>query len=250
MNPAVATIEPQESKQMLSMIERMATDPNCEPAKLREILAVKQSWEADEARKAFAVDMATFQSKCQIIGKLDTANGRGYARLDRIYRETRPLRTECGLWFIWHSCEVKGEVAYLEGLLGHRSGHTIPCKQVVPMPEEIRGTNATQRSGSAQTYARRYGECAALGIVTGDDNDGNAKPRAGGDELRKFTRELWFLLTSKVAGATDKDKDWNSRNQWLYANDILDGAADPAETVLNCTAERLQEVIKPVKEVK
>ena len=67
MPPAAA---PQsETERMFSMIERMATDPQVDPAKLREILSVKQIWEADEARKAFSRDMAVFQTECPIISR-------------------------------------------------------------------------------------------------------------------------------------------------------------------------------------
>ena len=244
----VATI-PKESARM-SMIERMVADPNTDPAKLRELLAIAEMWEANEARKAFAAAMATFQSRCPIIGKLDMANGRGYARLDRIYRETKPLRTECGLWFAWHTCEIKGEAATIEGLLGHHGGHTITCKQVIPLPEEIRGTNSAQRAGSAMTYAKRYGECLALGIVTGDDLDGNAAPKA--TPTRDMLVELWKLLAGKVEEApktAPADVKWLSRNQWLWAHEILDGAKDPAELAQNLSAEELGRVIKSVREL-
>ena len=47
----------------------------------------------------------------------------------------------------------------------------------VPTPELIKGQNKAQQAGSASTYAQRYGLTAALGLVTGDDDDGHA---AGG----------------------------------------------------------------------
>src|SRR5262245_38704281 len=84
---AVAAPRTSEAERMFSMIESMATDPRVDPAKLREILAVKQSWESDEARKQFARDMAVFQSRCPIIEKGDEAYGKRYARIDRIHRE-------------------------------------------------------------------------------------------------------------------------------------------------------------------
>ncbi len=42
------------------------------------------------------------------------------------------------------------------------------------MPDLIKGQNRAQQMGSASTYAKRYAFCAALGIVTGDDDDGHA----------------------------------------------------------------------------
>jgi hypothetical protein len=52
----------------------------------------------------------------------------------------------------------------------------------------VRGQNKAQQMGSASTYARRYALCAALGIVTGDDDDGNggAPSFIDADEAREI----------------------------------------------------------------
>ncbi len=236
-----------ENERMFSMIERMATDPQVEPAKLREILSVKQTWEADEARKAFAIDMAIFQSRCPIITKGDKAYDKMYARIDRIHRETRALRQECGFWFIWSKCDIKEGVAHMEGILGHRRGHTIPLTQIIPLPEATKGMNATQRAGSAQTYAKRYGECLALDIVTGEDDDGNGGKRPdktvdNDAEVREAVSAIWKLL-APVRGT---DKTWNSANQWLWKEELLDGGADEAMPKLSMP--KLQDLIKTLQQ--
>ena len=248
MSNELQKIEP-EAARMMTMIERMATDPSVDPAKLREILAVKKEWEADEARKLFATDMALFQAKCPIIAKLDSADGKNYARIDRIHRETKGLRSECGFWFVWHACEIKDQVAHIEGLLGHRGGHTVTCKQVIPMPEEIiskfgkRVGNATQRAGSAMSYAKRYGECLALGIVTGDDDDGNAKPKAKlppvetGD-IAALKKQLWDL-TAKVHGG-----DKNILRQFC----IDECGLEPETPLEELSAKRLESLIFVAKQ--
>lgn len=225
------------------MIERMATDPQVDPAKLREILAVKQSWEADEARKSFAAAMAKFQSSCPIISKSDTANGRGYARLDRIHREIRPILTDCGLWFSWTVCEEReGGLMHIEGILGHADGHQIPCKQLISLPDKISGTNAAQRAGSAQTYAKRYGELAALNIVTGEDDDGNARPKAAipsfqGGEVVALKKQLWDMTAHIHKG------NKNTLRQFLTD----DCGLDPEKTLEELTAKELTALIFTTK---
>lgn len=248
-----ATSEP-DSSRALAMIERMATDPSVDPAKLREILAVKQNWEADEARKAFARDMAEFQSRCPIIAKNDIAHNKAYARIDRIHRETRDLRKECGFWFAWQKCEIAQGMATMEGILGHRGGHTISIKQTVPVPDKVPGMNETQRAGAAMTYAKRYGECLALDIVSGEDTDGgSAKPKPAvdasqpsqplpnEDERKKLAAELWELLKSE-RGA---DRNWVKINHWLWREEILDAAAE--ESMPNLEIDRLKAVVEAVK---
>ena len=148
-----------------------------QPEYLRELLNVRREWEADEARKAFNHAIAEFQRRAPIIEKADKAYDKQYARMDRIWREIRPLLTELGLSVTWQVCELRDALCHVEGQLRHRDGHGERLVQDIPMPELIKGQNKAQQMGSAATYARRYALCAALGLVTGDDDDGHA---AGG----------------------------------------------------------------------
>jgi len=159
-------------------IIREAIATKVDPAHLRELLAVREAWEAGEARKAFNNAVAEFQRRCPIIEKADKAYDKSYARLDRIWREIRPLLTELGLSATWQICELRDQLCHIEGQLRHRDGHGERLAQDIPVPELIKGQNKAQQMGSASTYARRYALCAALGIVTGDDDDAH---RAGTD---------------------------------------------------------------------
>lgn len=148
-----------------------------DPVYLRELLAVREAWEASEAKKLFNGAIAEFQRRAPIIEKADQAYDKTYARMDRIWREIRPLLTELGLSVTWQVCELKGEaeslICHVEGQLRHRAGHGEKLVMDIPLPETLKGQNAAQRMGSASTYAKRYATTAALGIVTGDDDDGH-----------------------------------------------------------------------------
>jgi len=153
---------------------REAMHAGKDPAYLRELLAVRREWEADEARKAYSSAKADFQARAPIIEKADTAYDKKYARMDRIWRETRQLRADTGLAVTWNVCELReGGICHVEGNLSHRQGHSEPLRMDVPIPELVKGQNKAQQMGSAYTYAQRYAFCAALGIVTGEDDDGN-----------------------------------------------------------------------------
>ena len=167
------TLTPAKQTDALDII-RGALAQNISPEHLRELLAVRRDWEADEARKAFNLAIAEFQRRAPIIAKDDKAYDKQYARMDRIWREIRPLLTELGLSVTWQVCELRDQLCRAEGQLRHRQGHGEKLTQDIPMPELIKGQNKAQQMGSASTYARRYALCAALGIVTGDDDDGHA----------------------------------------------------------------------------
>jgi hypothetical protein len=153
---------------------REAMANKADPAYLRELLAVRREWEADEARKAFNFSISDFQRRAPIIAKADKAYDKEYARMDRIWREIRPLLTELGLSVTWQVCEMKeGGICHVEGQLRHKDGHGERLCMDVPVPELIKGQNKAQQMGSASTYAKRYAMTGALGIVTGDDDDGH-----------------------------------------------------------------------------
>jgi hypothetical protein len=155
---------------------REAISAKADPAYLRELLSVRQQWEADEARKAYNRAIAEFQRQAPIIEKGDKAYDKAYARMDRIWREIRPLLTDLGLSVTWQTCTLStdGSLCHVEGQLRHKDGHGERLIQDIPMPDILKGQNAAQRMGSASTYAKRYAFCSALGIVTGDDDDGHA----------------------------------------------------------------------------
>lgn len=118
--------------------------------------------------------VSTFQAKCPVIEKGDDAHGKSYARLDRIWRTIRPLVAELGLSVTWQRCEMRDGICHVEGTLAHADGHSTQISADTALPEMIRGQNAAQQVGSAETYAKRRALCSALGIVTGDDDDGHA----------------------------------------------------------------------------
>ena len=163
----------QDSGGAIALIrEAMASGAN--PEHLRELLAVRREWEADEARKQFNLAVSEFQRRAPIIEKGDKAHNKEYARMDRIWRTIRPLLTELGLSVTFQICELRDGLCHIEGQLRHRAGHGEKLVQDIPLPEKVPGQNLAQQAGSASTYAKRYALTAALGIVTGDDDDGHA----------------------------------------------------------------------------
>ena len=179
---AVTVSAPQLSA--YSLIMQAVADPACDPAKMKALLDVRRDWMEDEARAAFNAAVVEFQQRAKIIAKGDTNNGKAYAKMDRIWREVRPLLDECGLGITWESVRTSGDVCILDGHLRHSAGHAQPLHHEMPLPDKINGQNSAQRAGSGETYAKRYATCAALGIQTGEDDDGNASAiPASGDRV-------------------------------------------------------------------
>lgn len=197
-----------------------------DPAYLSAFLAVRREWEADEARKAYNRAISDFQSRAPIIAKEDEAHDRTYARMDRIWREIRPLLTSLGLSVTWQICELRGEksdLCHVEGQLRHRDGHGEKLVQDIPIPEIIRGQNKAQQMGSASTYARRYALCSSLGIVTGDDDDANGIGYIDPDEAKEV---------AELVDACRGLGDFNEKAFWEWV-----GATSPKEIQMDRFAD-------------
>ena len=109
-------ITTQAGSSIVPIINQAVTN-GIDPAALRELLAVRREWEADEARKAFNHALADFQREAPIVEKADDAHGKKYAALDRIWRTIRPLLTDKGLSVTWHVTAIEDGVCRIEGEL-------------------------------------------------------------------------------------------------------------------------------------
>lgn len=123
------------------------------------------------------------QSQFPLIGK-DARNpelGNKYATLDKIVEEIRPILFANRLGTVQGAEESDGRLIVTTTII-HDSGEWIESAVVMPLVGRMlkggaRAEPDPQSAGSAVSYGRRYGICAALGLVTGEDDDGNAASR-------------------------------------------------------------------------
>lgn len=181
---------------MVSMIERIAMDPNADLAKLERMLELKEKHEATQAKAAFASAFAEASAEFPTIplnGK--GHNGKPYATLKDITAGTRPVLSRHGLTLSF-SIEVGDQVIVTAELM-HKDGHSKSTS--IALPRDNSGSkNAVQAVGSTQTYGQRYTAQAILGLSLGDDaeDDGNA---GGGAET--ISAEQFIELRNKAADA-------------------------------------------------
>ena len=209
----------------LALLQQALTDPAIDADKLDKLLAVQERWQEGEAKRAYAASLAAFQGDCPIVEKGDKAYDSAYAALDRIWRTVKPLMKLHGLFVTWGKCSVAQGVATIVGQLGHRDGHMTQIEQSVPIPNKG-SANDAQKVGSAQTYAKRYALCAALGIVTGEDDDGNA---AGGDVI---TDAQFQVLHAAIEGTTEPEANLDKVLQFGGVDDLRDYPAAMYATAL------------------
>ena len=156
---------------MVSMIERMATDPNSDLSKLERMLQMKETLDAQNAKAAF--DAAFSKASAQfpdipLRGENKHQKTR-YALLKDILSGVRPILSAHGLALSF-STEVDEKFVTVTAELSHEGGHS--KRNSIPLPRDTgAGRNAVQAVGSSQTYGQRYTAQAILGLSVGDDTE-------------------------------------------------------------------------------
>lgn len=228
-------------------------------ASLSEIVAVRKQLKDEQAAERFNAALASFQAECPVIVKTKAVAEKGgsgvryrYAPLDEIVTQVKPLLLKHGFSYSL-TTDIHGSNVKAIMKLTHAAGHSQISEFQVPIDPKAY-MNDQQKFGSALTFAKRYAFTNALGILTADEDTdarGRADRRPAGPNvtepdkplprLKALLKELWDLL-QPVRG---KERNWIEANQWLWRNEILDGAVP--EEAPNLTEQRVEEVIKKVK---
>jgi hypothetical protein len=175
-----------DASALMKIIDKAASDPTFDVAKLKELLAVREQWAAGEARNAFNVAFTAFKNEAILVVKNRPVTdgplkGKYYAELFSVVNAVTPLLSKHGLshsWSIKSDKETIGVTCTLRHALGHSESVTMDG------PADTGGAkNAIQARASTVTYLERYTLKAVCGIAEeGEDNDGNG----GRDEGKRM----------------------------------------------------------------
>lgn len=179
MSNEVAKVE--QNNPYLLMMQDMVKSGNV--AQLEKMMDLHQRWEADEARKAYALSFAVVQSRIGTVAKTkkNEHTKSTYSDLADIVEYVKPIYTEEGFSLIFHEgkAEKDDHIRIVADML-HRNGHKEVYYKDIPLDGAGIKGNANMTpihgDGSATSYARRYLTCMIFNIATGDDKDGN-KPK-------------------------------------------------------------------------
>lgn len=100
-----------------------------------------------------------------------------YADLGSVWDSVRKLLADNELAIIQMPTDVGGVTT----ILSHSSGEYLASTCYIPAKEDAHGV------GSAISYARRYALASFVGVVTGDDDDGNMAVKGTSPNTKKST---------------------------------------------------------------
>jgi hypothetical protein len=173
----------QDAGTLMKIIERAAMDPTFDLARLEQMLAMKERWDAEAARRAFNEAFAAFKAEAvEIIKNRGVSDGplkgKKYAELFSVVNAVTPALSRQGLSASWKLTKDEKDWIEVTCTLRHVLGHSENVSMAGP-PDAGGAKNAIQARASTITYLERYTLKAICGVAEQDDDDdgnnGNGK---------------------------------------------------------------------------
>ena len=191
------------SDAMISMIERVATNPDSDVDKMERLIKMKLDLMDRDAEQAFNEAMVATQSEMPKVvrNKKNQQTSSKYANFEAIGEIARPVMAKHGFApsFGTDDCPLENHYRVTCDLM-HKNGHR--RKYHADIPADITGIKGNQNKtathgfGSSTSYGRRYLITLMFNIIIVDeDDDGN---KAGSPVI---TEEQEAMLSAKIAEA-------------------------------------------------
>ncbi len=197
----VQKLEPQnEMTSMLSIIERVALNPDADIEKMQKLLDMRLQLMNRDAQQAFAAAFAEMQPELPEIAERAKAHNSKYATLEDINEAVKPILAKHGFGLSFRVNQESGAIR-VTGIISHKGGHSESTEMT--LPADTGGSkNAVQAIGSSVSYAKRYVLSALLNISTrGEDDDAvQADPAPTVPQLESI-KKLLMNSTQKAQDA-------------------------------------------------
>lgn len=172
---------------------QMAVQNGASVESLTQLLALKEKWEAGEARKAFVSAMAQFKSNPPKITKnrkvkFTTQKGTTeytHASLDHVCDIIGAALGKVNISYRWETEQLDGGLVKVRCILTHALGHQ-ESSVLIAQPDNSGNKNGIQAVGSTVTYLQRYTLLAVTGMATEDQDDDG---RGAGVQAQTITQE-------------------------------------------------------------
>ncbi len=192
----------------------LAVQQGADVAVLEKMMALKERWEANEAKKLYVKAMTAFKQECPPVlpkdGEVDFKSKTGirvnyrHASLGGIVTKITALMGKHGLSVSWSTGQEDSNVI-VSCHITHEAGHRETVTLSAP-PDDSGNKNRIQAVGSTVTYLQRYTLIASLGLATADqDDDGVA---ANGKAVLHVTAGQTQEITEHCKRLGIKKDDW------------------------------------------
>ncbi len=175
---------------LMKIIDRAATDPSFDVAKLQQLLDMKERWDAMEAKKSFVSALNAFKADPPDVFKTKRVSFKEtsykHALLSDAVEVIGAALSKHGLSFRWECEQLDGGMIRVTCILTHAQGHSERVS-LQAGADQTGAKNNIQALGSTVSYLERYTLFAITGLAAKDmDDDGQ-------------TAEIEFITDNQAA---------------------------------------------------
>lgn len=154
-----------------------AVSKSADVQSLERLMALKERWDAAQAKAAFNSAMSAFQAELPVIekrGVVDFTSPKGrtyyeYARLEDIAHAIKPALKSSGLSYRFTQSQESSGVS-VTCTVTHVAGHS-ESASISSSLDQSGGKDVIKAIASTISYLRRYTLTGLLGIVVGGEDD-------------------------------------------------------------------------------
>lgn len=223
--------EPRTVAEAPGKLLALALEKQADPEIIKKMMDLQERWEAGQARKAFVLAMTAFKQEAPSVlrkgDRVDFTSAKGrttynYANLGSIIQEITAILGKHELSASWNTSQAGNNITvacHLTHVAGHRESVTLTG------PADDSGNkNHIQAIGSTVTYLQRYTLLAALGLATGEDDNGQGgkppvrtpqsksspatPPPTTGDDIMIGVADVTITTGETLDKKTNKMKAW------------------------------------------
>ena len=182
---------------MISMIERVAMDPNLPIERLTAIMDMRERQMNKQAEQVFNKAFAAAMAEMPDVPRSGQNNHtkQRYSNLDDLIRTTRPVLAKHGLSLNWQT-SIDGNDIGVTAIVRHEMGHSIQTTLAGPR-DNGKQMNVLQGGGSTETYLKRYSGFSILGLSSGDEADDDGRSA----DAQTVSADQYVALRDKAAEA-------------------------------------------------
>ena len=247
--PAIS--DNQAANNLMSMVQRLATDPNIDLARVDHAFNLFERFTTMQAEKEFNGAMAKAQQEIGPVAANCTNKHTGstFADLSAVHTLCKPIWTKHGFSVSseYYSAEKDGWIGVKCEVM-HSGGFKKEYKNIFPLDaagsQGKTNKTAIQAIGSTGSYARRYIELMIFDISIDRDNDGNGGAEKVRPEFKPLTDAHIKTVRDALAKAEVTEQSLLERLNVVSLSEIQQGKVKGILNGLAAKAKELSEADK------
>lgn len=236
----IQTIEIKKDVSMQDALINIVQRNDIDPDRLEKFLDLQIKMESRQAEAALNRALADFQAECPIIQKTKKAHNSNYAPYDEIKHIVKPIAHKYGLSWSFSVSDKSDALKEMIVTVRHKDGAQFESTYSFPSMDDGGKMNSSQRTKSANSYAKRVALENALDIASAEMDD---------DARRAIDNQATPAQISEIEKLIiDTKSDLTKFMAAFQITSINDFSELEAKDAIHALKEKRSNAMKPKKE--